>query len=176
MDEAVRTVLAGGVAILPTDTVYGMAAVVHNPDAVRRIFEIKQRGLDKPLPVLVAGMYQAIELGRFSPEAESAARDAWPGPLTLVVPAVQPLRQLGGDGLSVGLRMPESAFVLAVIEQSGPLAATSANLSGEPPAMAPDDLPGELMDSVDLVIDGGVLSSSPSRVVSFVGGRKVLRQ
>lgn len=162
--------------ILPTDTVYGLAAAMHHPDAVRRIFEIKQRGLDKPLPVLVGGMYQAIELGRFSPGAESAARDGWPGPLTVVVPAVRPLRQLGGDGLSVGVRMPDSGFVLAVIEQSGPLAATSANLSGQPPAMTPDDLPGELMDSVDLVVDGGVLSCTPSRVVSFVGASRVLRQ
>ncbi len=176
MDEAVRALIAGGVVIVPTDTVYGIASVLHNPDAARRIFEIKQRGLDKPLPVLVAGMDQAIELGQFSPEAQSAARAGWPGPLTVVVPAAQSFPQLGGDGLSVGLRMPDSQFVLAVIEQTGPLAATSANHSGQPPAMTPDDLPGEFMDSVDLVIDGGVLSSAPSRVVSFVGTRKVLRQ
>lgn len=162
--------------VLPTDTVYGIAADLGNPDAVRRIFEIKRRPGDKPLPVLVAGMQEAIELGRFSGDARAAALAGWPGALTVVVPAMRPLPQLGGDGSSVGLRVPDHPFALALLKKSGPLAATSANRSGQPAGSDLDDLRRILKDEVDLYIDGGELQSAPSRVVSYIGPRRVLRQ
>lgn len=165
---------AGGVIVLPTDTVYGVAAALHNEEAVRRIFEIKNRPRDKPLPVLVPSLDEARKLGRFSSEAQAAALSGWPGALTVVVPAAEPLPQLGGDGTSVGLRVPAHPFALAVLERCGALAATSANMSGEPAPSVFNEV-RESMADADVLIDGGKLGSSPSKVVSFVGAARVLR-
>lgn len=161
---------------MPTDTVYGVAAALNKPEAVRRIFATKHRSFDKPLPVLVGGWEDAAGLGRFSAQAEEAARAGWPGALTVVVPSVRPLPQLGGDGVSVGLRVPDHPFALLLLKRCGPLAATSANLSGRPEAHSIEEASRDLGDEADLYIDGGVLASSPSRVISFVGDVRVLRQ
>lgn len=174
--QAAGVLARGGVVVLPTDTVYGIAAVLDHADAVKKIFSIKRRPHDKPLAVLVSSLTQARELGRFSPEAETAAAGGWPGALTVVVPAVDPLPQIGGNGSSVGLRVPDDRFVLEVIEECGPLAATSANLSGSPPATSIDQLQDSMSDAVDLYVDGGALESSPSKVVSFLGPQQILRR
>lgn len=162
--------------MLPTDTVYGIAAALSHSAAVGRIFDIKGRPREKPLPVLVPSMDAALRLGRFSAEATRAVAEGWPGALTVVVPAVKPLPQLGGDGLTVGLRMPAGPFSLAVLRICGPLACTSANLSGAETPGSLSEIREALADRVDLYVDGGKLVSSASRVVSFAGPPQVLRK
>ena len=164
---AVAVLRAGGVVLLPTDTVYGLAVATAVPGAIARLFELKGRRRDVPIAVLVADAEQAWRLAAV-PLPESAARLAarwWPGALTLVVPRRAGWDvDLGGDPATVGVRCPDHDLVRAVCREVGPLATTSANRHGQatPPTAA------EALDQVgpvDLVIDGGRLAGAASTVV-----------
>lgn len=177
MDAAAEALEAGGVVVMPTDTVYGIMASVQHPAAIERIFSIKTRSSEKPMAVLVGDLYQALQLAWFSQEAIDHAESGWPGALTLVLertPEASHL-SLGGDGNSIGLRHPDSRFLMQVMERVGPLAATSANRTGEDSGLTVDEIATVFKDSIDLYVDGGRLGSVPSTVISFVGGKKQLR-
>ncbi len=116
-----------------------------------------------------------MQIAAFPSEALTIARDRWPGATTLVLKAVPPLPRIGGDGGTVGLRIPNHPFALALLERSGPLAATSANPSGETTSPVVDDIAADLGDAVDLYVDGGRLDAPPSEVISVVGKRRTLR-
>jgi L-threonylcarbamoyladenylate synthase len=167
---------AGKLVVIPTDTVYGLAARLDRPAAIERIFEIKQRPRSKPVAVLVADLDTALTIGIFSDEARRRARDGWPGAVTLVVPSVSLLPELGGDGTTVGLRVPGHQWTLSLLRACGPLATTSANPSGSPTGAAIEEVIGDLGEEVDLYVDGGRLESPPSTVISLVGEPEVLRQ
>ena len=162
-------------AVIPTDTVYGLAAKLDDPSAIGRIFDLKGRPRSKPLPVLVPSIVTATRLALFPPEAFRMASEEWPGPLTLVVEAASPLPQIGGDGTSVGLRVPNHSFTLEVLRHCGPLAATSANRSGMATEPTVDGVMEDFGEGVDLYIDGGELAAPPSRVISLVRDHKRLR-
>jgi L-threonylcarbamoyladenylate synthase len=165
----------GGVAVVPTDTVYGLAARLDRASAITRIFDLKRRPISKALPVLVPSVEAATRLGVFWPDALRMASEGWPGPLTLVVEASSPLPQVGGDGSTVGLRVPDHSFTLELLRRCGPLAATSANRSGMATGSTVDQVMAEFGDGVDLYIDGGLLAAAPSKVISLVGDHKRLR-
>lgn len=167
----------GGLIVIPTDTVYGIAARVDIPSAIDRIFEIKQRPRDKALAVLVGDLNAAKQLGVFSDEAILAAERGWPGPLTIVLPRKEAARDipLGGDPSTIGIRVPNHDFALELLGRVGPLATTSANLSGESEPATVDKI-AETLAGVDLFLDGGPVSGKPSKVVSFVGGMTTLRE
>jgi L-threonylcarbamoyladenylate synthase len=166
IDEAFAMTLAtlrrGGVVALPTDTVYGLAALPGDERAMERLFASKGRADTKSIAVLVADLDQAraltpLGLDRFGP--------FWPGPLTVVVPrAGDAVLHLGGDEGTVGLRCPDSPFVRRLAQELGPIAATSANRSGEPTLTTAAEVAGSLPD-VALVVDGGVLGATASTVV-----------
>jgi tRNA threonylcarbamoyl adenosine modification protein (Sua5/YciO/YrdC/YwlC family) len=131
--EALRR---GELVVLPTDTVYGVAADAFSAEGTRAIFEAKQRGRNLPLPVLVRSPKQVTGLVTTVPEVVERLMAAyWPGPLTIVVRADPNLTwDLGDNDGTVALRMPLDELCLDVIRTVGPLAVTSANLSGQPPA------------------------------------------
>lgn len=166
----------GGVVVIPTDTVYGVAASAMDPDAVARLFSVKGRSEDKPVPVLVDDLEAARQLGAFDDEAAEAARRHWPGAVTLVVPVTRRGRGLffGGDGQTIGLRVPDDEFARSVLAEAGPLAATSANPAGEQTPATVDEIV-ETLDGVDVFVDGGPSKGAPSKVISFVDGERVLR-
>jgi L-threonylcarbamoyladenylate synthase len=168
---------SGGVAVIPTDTVYGLAASLDHPEAIDRIFELKRRPRDKPLAVLVANRDAAATLANFTDQAAKMAGEGWPGPLTLVLESTRPLKMLGGDGLTVGIRVPNHPFTLELLDLCGPLATTSANPSGVETPCFLSEIIEQLGDGVDLYVDalGGSLSGTPSRIVSVVGEPKTLR-
>jgi len=148
---------AGGLVVLPTDTVYGLAADAFHQKGTARIFAAKQRSRSLPLPVLVRSPKQLLGLCTdLPPAAERLMAAYWPGPLTLVVPA-QPAMQwdLGRTEGTIGVRMPLDDITLDVIRQVGPLAVTSANTSGSPAARTIDEAISQLGDSVDVYVDGG---------------------
>ena len=126
----------GELVVLPTDTVYGVAADAFSAEGTRAIFEAKQRGRNLPLPVLVRSPKQVTGLVTTVPEVVERLMAAyWPGPLTIVVRADPNLTwDLGDNDGTVALRMPLDELCLDVIRTVGPLAVTSANLSGQPPA------------------------------------------
>jgi len=159
IQEARELLLSGSLAIIPTDTVYGIAADPRIPGMLDRLFEAKQRSPDKAIPFLI-GSVDALDVcgAEMSPAAKALAARFWPGPLTLVVP-------IRGGRLQ-GFRIPAHAVALAVLNAVGcPLAVTSANRSGCPPARTAEDAARDVGDDVALVLDAG---PSPGAVASSV--------
>jgi L-threonylcarbamoyladenylate synthase len=178
--RAVEQLRAGEVVAIPTDTVYGLAAALDQPTAIRRIYELKGRDYAKPLPVLVSNIDEARRLAReFTPLMELVAERSWPGQLTMVVPAsaaVPPCVMRGGD--TVGLRMPNHPLALAIIEAAGgALAVTSANRSGELEARSAAEVGAVFGNELALIVDGGECPGGrPSTVVRIDrDGLEVLR-
>ena len=171
--------LAGGsVIVVPTDTVYGLAARPDVPGAVDRLFELKGRAREKALPVLGVDLDSLRAVVEFDEPADSLARDYWPGPLTLVLPRAKGfVHDLGAGGSdSVAVRVPNADLALRLLAATGPLAVTSANPSGDPPALNVDDVRSMFGDAIPIYLDGG---QSPggraSTVVSLVGEFSILR-
>lgn len=170
---AVGALRAGEVIVLPTDTVYGVAADAFMRAATGRIFDVKGRPRSLPLPVLVSRPRQAWALASSVPEgAEGLAAAFWPGALTLILPQAAGLEwDLGdGDG-TVALRMPNHADLIQILETVGPLAATSANLTGEPTPPTVEGVRDRLEDAVRLYLDGGPSpSDTGSTIVDLARG------
>jgi L-threonylcarbamoyladenylate synthase len=164
--------LQGGVAVVPTDTVYGLAARPAAADAVRTIYRLKERPEGMHLPVLAATVDQVRSLGvAFTPAAEELARRWWPGPLTLAFGFG--LQQDRPDWLQgrteVAVRIPAHHFLHAVLQETGVLVVTSANPHGVPTARTAKDVAGALGSAVELVVDGGELQDVPSTLVNVNG-------
>ncbi len=154
MDEVVAALAAGGVVLLPTDTLPGLHARLDRPDAVARLRRLKRRDAARPLLLLCAGIESALSLARgLEPRAVAFARRCWPGPFTLVVPvddAVSAVVHPGGT--TAGLRVPRPRELRTLLERVGsPLVSTSANRSGEPPATTLAEAAARLRQEVDLV-------------------------
>ena len=149
----------GALVVMPTDTVYGLAADATDDAAVARVFRAKQRPSDKPLIALVAAPAMAEACARFSPRARALAEAFWPGPLTLVLPRadgspLSPLLDRGARGVS--LRVPGDKTTRALIRTAGcPLTAPSANRSGTPSPLTAQEAAASLGSAAALVIDGG---------------------
>lgn len=171
-DEAVERVAAalaaGGAVVLPTDTVYGLAALPRDHAATDRLFDLKGRSAHTPLAVLCADVEQVLDLvdPEVAPLVRAAGERWWPGPLTLVLPRrVGVHLYLGEPDTTIGVRIPDHPLVRAVARAVGPIAATSANRHGEP---TPSDAAGAaaaLGPGVALVVDGGELTVTASTVV-----------
>ncbi len=148
--DALAAVRRGELIVFPTDTVYGIGAAPDDPAATARLFDAKRRPPDLTLPVLIASREVAASLARFDDRADRLARAFWPGPLTLVLPraGASLTWDLGGDAETIGLRVPSHPLALAVLSAAGPLATSSANRSGEPPAGTCDDLHATFGDLV----------------------------
>lgn len=160
VDQAVVIARAGGVLIVPTDSVYGIgaAAIAGNPGH-ERIFEIKRRQRTQTLPWLVGSKEDVERYAQHVPAWTRALIDAyWPGALTLVVKAAKavPDEYVLPDDRTIALRMPASKLVCEIIERLGvPLATTSANIHGHPSAVSGGSLEQALIDQADLTINGG---------------------
>ena len=165
---AARALEGGGLIVFPTDTVYGVAAAVDRPESVARLYVVKGRPLERPIPVLVSS-FEAVERlsAGLTPELRALLAHFWPGALTVAVPAAPWLpREIVRDTGRVGLRMPDHALALAIIaEAGGAVATTSANRSGEPEACDAAEADRVLGERVDLIVDGG---RTPGGVTSTV--------
>jgi tRNA threonylcarbamoyl adenosine modification protein (Sua5/YciO/YrdC/YwlC family) len=174
--RALQELHAGRPIVLPTDTVYGIAALPANPDGVAAVFAAKGRPDDKPLPVLGASVKDLEAVAELDASARVLAGAFWPGPLTLVVPRADNLEwHLGSGASTIAIRIPRCDIALRVLEQSGPLAVTSANRSGHSPATTAAEARAALGDAVNVYLDGGRRAGVISTVVSLISGPRVLR-
>jgi L-threonylcarbamoyladenylate synthase len=158
VDAAVRVLRNGGIVAVPTDTVYGLVARYDSRTAVERIYRIKGRPEDRPLPILIASVDQLPLLATDIPDAAyRLASEFWPGPLTIILPALSSVdRRITAHTGTLGVRVPAGGTVLDLLRIINlPLASTSANLSGQPPAQSAQEIAATFGSAVDLVIDTG---------------------
>lgn len=165
-DLAVKLIRAGEVIGFPTDTVYGIGARADSESAISKIYQIKARVLDKPVPVMVAFIEQLESLVDHIPDAaRRLAEHFWPGPLTIVLPKSKNLPGNLTRLPGVGIRIPDHPFILGLLKICGPMAVTSANLSGKPETRQAGVVLEQLNGLLPLVVDGG---DSPGGVPSTV--------
>ena len=177
VSEASQVLNEGKLVLLPTDTVYGIAAIPTNKGAVEEIFRRKNRLDDQACAVLVSDALQASELVLSSKEFELLSQRFWPGPLTVVAGRSIHLGYfLGGDENSIGVRCPDHRFMQSLTKVVGPLAVTSANRSGLQTPENAKEAAEELGDNL-LVIDGGECKGKPSTVVNLLSDKaEILRE
>ena len=168
--EALSKVLSGGgIAILPTDTIYGYHCRADDANAVARIAALKDRDDTKPFIVLGHSVEQLNTLGAtFSESARNVLAELWPGPLTAIVPLAKPVAASRGAS-TIGVRVPDLDWLQQLLKKTGPLASTSVNRSGEVPLISPAGLSHELQECVDAIVDAGPLAGKASTIVDFTG-------
>jgi len=168
---AVAVLRRGGIVALPTETYYGLAVDPFNPEALRRLFVVKRRSSDKPVLVLIEDdRHLARLIPELPPGLRQLAQRFWPGPLTLVCPARPDVpRLLTGNSGTVGLRRSSHPLAARLVRSwDGPLTATSANLSGQPPARDAAGVVEQFGDDIDLLLDGGPSpGGAPSTLVGL---------
>lgn len=169
ISQAIAHLASGELVGFPTDTVYGIAADPYQEEAVAALAKLKGRDRSKPLAVLVADMDQAISLVKFDDVALDLAEDHWPGGLTLVLRRIESVPVWIGDAHSrtVGVRCPDHPLALELLRAFGPLVVTSANVSGEDPALTADQAAAVLGGGVAFYIDGDSGGVLPSTVVDL---------
>lgn len=180
MRQAKQTLGRAGLIVLPTDTVYGIGADAFSAFAVNALLEAKGRGRQSPPPVLIPSLDTLRALADNPPAiAFKLAEKFWPGALTLIVRAQRSLSwDLGETKGTVALRIPNNDFTLALLKEVGPLAVSSANLTGEPAATNIDEAEKYFEKKVGVYLDGGPTSSNkPSTILDLTedGFVKVVR-
>ena len=180
IEKAADTLKNGGVVAFPTDTVYGIGVDPFQPEAIQKLYTIKGRPRDKPIPILV-GSHQDVEnVAQNLPKIFfQLIKQFWPGALTLIVEEKGLPTQITAGGKTVGLRMPNHPIALKMLRCfAGPIATTSANKSNESPATSKLQIERELGSLVDLIIDGGETNTGiSSTVIDLIKTPpKILRQ
>jgi L-threonylcarbamoyladenylate synthase len=178
--EAAGEVLAGGLVVLPTDTVYGIGCLPFDSGAVDRLFTAKERPRELELPILVPSREAAEQIAALEDRARLLVDSFWPGALTLVLPRTEASRSwaLGGNAATVGVRMPDAEVALELLRATGPLAVTSANRSGDPTPATCEEIRSAFGTSVAgyLCADDAVVGR-PSCVVDLTGPEpRILRE
>ena len=174
---AVAALRRGELVVLPTDTVYGLGADAFAPDAVAAILAAKGRGREMPPPVLIPSVQTLDGLATHVPVyARDLIRAFWPGPLTLVFVAQSSLMwDLGETNGTVAVRMPKDDMTLKLLDVIGPMAVTSANVSGQTPAKTILEAQAQLGSAVSVYLDAGPCSDSlPSTMLDCTGEAPVI--
>ena len=169
---AVAAVLKGTLVVLPTDTVYGIGADAFRPSAVESLLAAKGRGREMPPPVLVGSVRAAGALVEdLGPYGQELIDEFWPGGLTIVCRASRSLKwDLGETRGTVAVRMPQHPVSLELLAETGPMAVSSANLTGKPPATTAADAREQFGDAVEVYLDSGRCETDiPSTIVDLTG-------
>lgn len=171
LDALQRGLLVG----MPTDTVYGVAADPFDRRAMERLFEVKGRDRGNPIPILGASIDALRKVAVVDGSAADAGGRHWPGGLTIVVPAAEGVPDwIGDERRTVAIRVPDHPVALELLEAAGPLAVTSANRSGEPPAKGADEARLTLGYGVAVCLEGDAGLGEASTVVDFTGVEPVV--
>ncbi|MDY6765933.1 MAG: L-threonylcarbamoyladenylate synthase [Candidatus Nanohaloarchaea archaeon] len=167
--EAIRT---GGTVIYPTETCYGLGCDATDPAAVEQVYDVKQRPREKGLTVVVADLAMAEDYCHLSEAERRVCEQFMPGPLTLVAAKTDAMPDVLNEAFA--FRVPGSEVARALPREAGvPVVATSANTSGQPSSYRVDDISAEVREDVDVILDAGELSESPSSTVISISGDSV---
>lgn len=175
---ALEVLRRGGLVAFPTDTVYGLGAMAFDPHAVGQLYEVKGRPQEKAIAVLIAGPEYLTQVAdNLTPEVLRLVKRHWPGPLTIVVRRKPELPAVVSPGPTIGVRVPDHPFALALLSVAGPLAVTSANRAGEPSARTAAEVLSAFGDEIDLIVDGETPGGVPSSVLDCTSSPpRMLRQ
>ena len=183
VDAVVAALANDEVVVIPTDTVYGLAANPRSAVAMRRLFELKERPDGVPVAVLVGSLEQAEELVESSDVFHMLAAEHWPGALTLVARSAPGIDLNIGDSTNadgvptIGVRLPDHQLIRECALAFGPIAATSANIHGSPTIIDPTELRSSFGGAVEVIVDAGLLKGVASTVVDVSSDElTVLRQ
>jgi L-threonylcarbamoyladenylate synthase len=173
---AVELLSHGELVAFPTDTVYGLGAMAFNDQAVSRISDVKGRSGEKAIPILIGGLDQlALVTAGVNSNGEKLARRFWPGPLTIVLPRHPSIPDAVSSLTTVGIRIPDFAPTIELLKITGPLAVSSANLSGMGSSSTARGVEAQLNGMVSLILDGGVTPGGiPSTVVDCTQDRPTI--
>jgi L-threonylcarbamoyladenylate synthase len=174
--RAIEILRSGGLVAFPTDTVYGVGALAFDATAVESIYAAKDRPVEKAIPILVGDPGDLAKVTAAVPEmAEKLAARFWPGPLTLVVPKHSSLSEAVSAAPTVGVRVPDHPVARALLRAAGPMAVTSANISGQPSPSTAQEVLAQLGGRIALIIDGGRTPGGvPSTVVNCLGAEPAI--
>jgi len=176
---AIQIIEDHGVIAFPTDTLYGVAADPFCPEALLNVYAAKKRPKEMALPVLIGDFGQLEQLvSHISDEVTQITKAFWPGALTLILPKRPNLPPDLSPYPTVGIRMPDLAFTLKLLQQTGPLATTSANISGGPNPTTADEVFSQLGGRIDLILDGGLAPGGTASTILLITDDefKILRQ
>jgi L-threonylcarbamoyladenylate synthase len=177
--RAIEILRSGGLVAFPTDTVYGVGALVFDEQAVKSIYIAKERPAEKAIPVLIG---DAVDLNQVAEEIPKSAAKLiarfWPGPLTVLVPKRPSLPQVVSATSTVGVRIPDHEIARALLRLTGPMAVTSANISSQPSPTTAEEVYEQLGSRISMVIDGGRTPGGvPSTLVDCTGDEiQILRE
>ena len=181
LKEVARTIRQGGIAVFPTETVYGIGTNGLKENSVKRLYEVKQRPLNKPISLLVNGINMINEIAQEITDLEKALiKEFFPGPLTIILKKKDTVPNIvTANSNMVGVRMPSNEIALKLIEYAGvPIATPSANISGKPSGTNMEDIIKDFEEKVDYFIDDGPskigISSTIVQVID--GAPHILRQ
>lgn len=172
-----KSIEQGAVAVLPTDTVYGIGTGAYAAKSIQAIYEIKQRPATTPLQILTGSLAQAQVAAEFSPAALRLARQYWPGALTLILPPTPEGKPLARGFAGIGFRVPGHPFLVELLcRMSVPMACTSANLHGQPTLTEEQVIVDTFDGKVDYIFLAGTLSPVASSVVDMTQTPRLLRE
>lgn len=182
---AAGVLVAGGVGVMPTDTLYGIVGAALRPRAVRRIYRLRRRDLRKPMIILIGSVHDAARFGvRLDRTTAKILKKIWPGKVSVVLPiaprhaaAIKKFKYLHRGGRTLAFRLPRPARLRALLQKSGPLVAPTANLEGRPPAKTIAAAKKYFGDRVDFYMDSGRRDARPSTLAEIRNGAmNVLRR
>lgn len=174
ISTAKHIVQQGGLIAFPTDTIYGVACDAFNPVAIEAIFDAKQRPDEKALPVLIGDYDQLPDLILHTDQRLARITAAfWPGPFTLILPKGPKIPAELSPYPTIGIRMPNLPFTLALLQATGPLATTSANLSGGANPVDAASVMAQLGGRIDLLLDGGSTPGPTASTVADLTGQDI---
>jgi L-threonylcarbamoyladenylate synthase len=176
LPRALEILRAGGLVAFPTDTVYGLGALAFDQTAIESIYFAKDRPLEKAIPILIADADDLDKVADAIPAlARRLASRFWPGALTVVVPKRADLPEAVSSTDTVGVRVPDHAAARALLRAAGPMAVSSANLSGQESPCTAEEVIRQLNGRIPLVLDGGgTRGGVPSTVVDVTGAEPVI--
>lgn len=176
LKRALSVLQSGRLVAFPTDTVYGVGALAFDAKAIEDIYAAKDRPIEKAIPILIGGPEDLDKVtATLPPLAAKLAARFWPGPLTLVVPKSPGLPDIVSATPTMGVRVPDHPVARALLQAAGPMAVTSANLSGQPSPRTAGDVMRQLNGRIPLVLDGGETPGGlSSTVVDCLGTEPVI--
>ena len=175
LTKVAKVIKDGGIAVFPTDTVYDIGCSVKKPEALKRIFKIKDRPLSQSLSILISRPEVALEIADFKDKDLDLLKKIWPGPWTLITKAKVSLAQggVGPDG-TVALRCPDHGIALELLRTAGDtLAVSSANFSGGKSPVRFDEVDPEILEKVDVAIDAGVCPWAGETAIARIDRKRI---